>query len=377
MEGVFGHTAPADPSLTLGMTRFDVAWQRLANQFLLTRPFTSAAAVVKKLGAVQAQDYAGAKWALALRMKKPTPESIEGAMTRGDFIRTHVLRPTWHLVAAGDLRWMLALTAPLISARMKTYNKTMGITPAMFARSNDAIARALEGGKQLTRQELAAEIRRAGVKILSVQHLAHLMMQAELDGVVCSGALREKQFTYALIDERVPAAKPRDRDEAVLRLTRLYFASRSPATAQDFSWWSELSVGDAKRGIEMAKLKTITVDGRIYFTPGSRVPSRRTGPVAHLLPNYDEFFIGFRDRGAIARRLGSATLVSGGDALIAHVIVVDGQLVGGWKRVARGKRTTVELRLVTPVKPNERKAIAAAADDYAGFLGPAAGVAFV
>src|SRR5687767_14214278 len=138
---------------------FDVAWQRLNNQFLLSRPFGSAPKVVQALGAVQAQDYAGAKWALALRMKQPSGAAIEDAMTRGEIIRTHVLRPTWHFVMPADLRWMLELTGPRISQRMKSYNTTMGLSAATFTQSNDVMVRALEGGKQLTRQELAAELR--------------------------------------------------------------------------------------------------------------------------------------------------------------------------------------------------------------------------
>ena len=350
---------------------FDVAWQRLDNQFLLTRPFASAPKVVQTLGAVQAQDYVGAKWALALRMKKPSDAAIEGAMTRGEIIRTHVLRPTWHFVMPGDLRWMLALTGPRISLRMKTYNTTMGLDAATFARSNDLMARALEGGKQLTRQELAAAMRAKGVKIASVQHLAHLMMQAELDGVVCSGGLRGKQFTYALIDERVPATKPIDRDDALERLARLYFASRSPATLQDFSWWSGLTAADAKRGADMLKLKSLEVDGRTYLTSGRRTAARRT-PVAHLLPNYDEYFIGHKDRGAIGQRLERAGTRWPEGSVFWNVVAVDGQLVGGWKRVVTGKRVAIDVRLLVRPKPNERKAIADAADSYARFLGPTA-----
>ena len=351
---------------------FDVAWQRLNNQFLLARPFDSAPTVVQTLGAVQAQDYVGAKWALALRMKKPSPVAIEGAMTRGEIIRTHVLRPTWHFVMPTDLRWMLALTGPRISQRMKTYNTTMGLDAATFAKSNDLMARALEGGKQLTRQELAAALREKGVKIASVQHLAHLMMQAELDGVVCSGGLRGKQFTYALIHERVPATKPIDRDDALERLARLYFASRSPATLQDFSWWSGLTAAEAKRGADMLKLKAIEVEGRRYLTIAGRKPVARRTPVAHLLPNYDEYFIGHKDRSAIGQRLKRAGTEWPEGSVFWNVVAVDGQLVGGWKRVVTGKRIAIDVRLVARLKPNERKAISAAADSYAGFLGPAA-----
>jgi hypothetical protein len=351
-----------------------VALERLERQFLLSRPFTSAATVVKTLGAVQAQDYAGAKWALALRMKKPTSDAIEGAMTRGEIIRTHVLRPTWHFVTPADLRWMMALTGPRVSLRMKTYNATMGITPAMFRRSNDVMARQLEGGKQLTRQELAAALRASGVAIQSVQHLAHLMMQAELDGVVCSGGLRGKQFTYALIDERVPATKPLDRDDALLRLTRLYFASRSPATLQDFSWWSGLPMADAKRGAEMAKLEAVNVGGRAYLTADGEKARAPKKPVAHLLPNYDEYFIGHKDRSAIGQRLARAGSRMPEGSAFWNMIVLDGQIVGGWKRVVVRKGMILDLRLITPLKSNERQTISRAAAEYAAFLGASTSV---
>ena len=351
-------------------TPFDVAWQRLNNQFLLTRPFRTAADVVKALGAVQAQDYAGAKWGLALRMKKPSDAAIEAAMTRGDFIRTHVLRPTWHFVRPADLRWMMTLTGPRVSQSMRSYNERMGLDAAKFRRSHALIARALEGGRQLTRQELATEIRNAGMKVESVQHLAHIMMQAELDLLVCSGPLRGKQFTYALVDERVPATAPIDRDEALSRMARLYFASRSPATLQDFSWWSGLTMGDAKRGAEMAKVKTITVEGREYRTTGGRTARPPRAPVAHLLPNYDEYFIGHRDRSAIAERMRRSRSRLPEGSVFWNVITLDGQLVGGWKRAVGKKGLVLELRLVVRPKPNERKAIAAAAEAYANFLGP-------
>lgn len=352
-----------------------VAWERLNNQFLLRRSFTTAAQVVKALGAVQAQDYVGAKWALALRMKKPTGAAIEDAMTRGEIIRTHVLRPTWHFVTANDLRWMLALTAPRVSMRMKPYNTRMGLDAAAFRTSNHVIARALEGGRQLTRQELAAELRRAGVTIQSVQHLGHLMMQAELDGVICSGGLRGKQFTYALIDERTAATRPIDRDEALLRLTRLYFASRSPATLQDFSWWSGLTMADATRGAQMARLKQTSADGWKFFTATTRTAAAPKKPVAFLLPNYDEFFIGHKDRSAIGERLRRAKQRWPEGSAFWNVVTVNGQLVGGWKRVPRAKGIVIEVRLVARLNSNERNAVARAAGEYANFLGPGASVA--
>src|SRR5262245_13711580 len=165
------------------------------------------------MGAVQAQEYTDAKWALALRMRQASDATIERAFASGALLRTHVLRPTWHFVTPADIRWMLALTGPRISAAMSTYNRRLELDAAAFRRSQRLIAAALRGGAQLTRQELKAVLERGGIRADGVQRLAHIVMQAELDGVICSGARRDKQFTYALLDERAPAVPALSRDK--------------------------------------------------------------------------------------------------------------------------------------------------------------------
>jgi hypothetical protein len=352
------------------MSRDDIARRRLASQHLAAATITTPAEVVCLLGAVQAQDYAGAKWALGMRARGVDDAAVEQAMSDGSILRTHVLRPTWHFVAPADIRWMLALTAPRVSAAMASYNRKLELDAAVFRRSNTALTRALRDGKQLTRTELAAVLRRARVSVDGTQRLGHLMMRAELDGVICSGARRGKQFTYALLEERVPPAAPLGRDEALLELTKRYFATRSPATPHDFAWWSGLTVADATRGIDMAgpTLEREVIDDRTYWVDPSARSRREASPTARLLPNYDEFFIGFRDRSAIGERLKSSELVTGGDALTAHVVVVDGQLVGGWKRTPRKKAVVVELNLLTRLTDSEERAVAAAAEAYGNFL---------
>jgi hypothetical protein len=348
-----------------------IARRRLVNQHLAAPTITTPAEVVRVLGAVQAQDYSGAKWGIGLRTRGVTDADVERAMTDGSIVRTHVLRPTWHFVAPADVRWMLALTAPRVKAAMASYDRKLGLDDSIFRRSNAALTRALRDGKQLTRTELAQALRRAGVDTTGTQRLAHLVMRAELDGVVCSGGRRGKQFTYALFEERVPPAAPLDRDEALLELTKRYFATRSPATARDFAWWSGLTVGDATRGIQMAgpSLEREVVGDRAYWIdPSLRAPST-TSPTAHLLPNYDEYFIGFRDRGAIGQRLRSVDLVTGGDALTAYVVAVDGQLVGGWKRALEPNAVVVELRLLTRLTKVEERTVASAAEAYGRFAG--------
>jgi len=350
------------------VTPEQIARQRLVRQHLVSPTLTDPVDVVRTLGAVQAQEYPDAKWAVGQRAIGVTDVDVERAFAAGAIIRTHVLRPTWHFVAPEDLRWMLALTAPRVSAAMGYYNRLLGLDAKVFRKSNAALTRSLRDGKQLTRRELVAALTRAGVKVPTGQHAGHLLMQAELDGVICSGARRGKQFTYALLEERVARARSWDHDESLAELTRRYFTTRGPATLRDFSWWSGLTIADAKRGVDAAGslLRRERRDDRTeWVTPSTPVaiPRART---AHLLPNYDEYFIGFKDRSAIGRRLGSA--VPGAEALQAHTLFVDGQLVGGWKR-ALAKPAEIEFQVVAPLTSAERKLVDTAAGRLGTFLG--------
>jgi hypothetical protein len=344
----------------------DLLRRRLAGQCLTTPGLQAPAEVVRALGAVQAQDYAGAKWAVAQRTSGATDADIERELTAGTILRTHVLRPTWHFVAREDIRWMLDLTAPRVSAAMAYHDRQLELTPAVFRRSNAVLTKALAGGRHLTRPELATVLERAGLKTTSEQRVG-LMMRAELDTVVCSGPRRGKQFTYALFEERVPPAASQERDASLRELTRRYFSTRGPATARDFAWWSGLTLADARRGIEIAatELTHLTLEGELFHFTERDLPKAK--PSAHLLPNYDEFFIGYKDRGAVAHRLGHAHPVTGGNWLISHAVFVDGQLVGGWKRRVEKTRIVVALDLAARLTPAERRRVASAAKRLGAF----------
>ena len=326
---------------------------------------------MRRLGAVQAQDYAGAKWALAQRTRNAvTDAAVERAVDAGAIVRTHVLRPTWHFVAACDLRWMLALTGPRISRALASYNRVLEITPAVIRRSHAAIAKALEGGRHLTRAEVAAVLDRARVGTLTGHRFGRLVVQAELDAIVCSGARRGRHSTYALLDERVPAARGIERDAALAELARRYFPTRGPASAHDFAWWSGLTVGDARRAVAILgrELERMDIGGRpFWMSAGAKTPPRQ--PCAHLLPNYDEYFIGLVDRTAIGGRLGSVERVTGGNALINHIATVNGQIVGGWKRTAAGPRVTLRFDLLTRLSRAERALLDRAIERYRAFAG--------
>lgn len=346
-----------------------IARRRFASQHLIAPTLRSAVDVVRALGAVQAQDYPNAKWAIGQRSKGLIDADIEQAFGRGNILRTHVLRPTWHFVAPEDARWMLELTGPRVKASMASYDRKLGLDAPAFRKNHAILERALRDGQQLTRAELRETLERGGLRVPSGQHVGNLLLRAELDRIVISGARRGKQFTYALFDARVPPAPARDRDEALGELARRYFATRSPATVHDFSWWSGLSMGDARRAIEIAdrSLAREVVDGREFHAARRTPRAARRVRIAHLLPNYDEYFIGFKDRSAFAERLGAMPTEPQFDGVWGHGLFVDGQIVGAWRRAPDA--SDVVLRPLVRLTPAERDLVRQAGRRFERFLG--------
>jgi hypothetical protein len=352
------------------MTNLDIAHQRLHNQLITRRTFEKPGDVVEWLGAVQAQDYAAAKWAVGLRLQGTTDDDIEQAFTRGAILRTHLMRPTWHFVSPADIRWILALTAPRVNAVNAYYYRKLALDDAVFMHSNAVLAKALQGGKQLTRPELASVLQQAGIATDDLQRFTHIMMRAELDGIVCSGARRGKQFTYALLDERAPQARTLDRDEALAEFARRYFTSHGPATLQDFVWWSGLMVADARAGLEMgtSQLMHEVVDGQTYWFSMSTPPAKDLSEAAYLLPNYDEYIVGYTDRSAVFDASHTNKLDPRGNILFSHTIVMDGRVVGTWKRTIKKDAVIITPSLLTPLNDAETRAFAASANRYGAFL---------
>jgi hypothetical protein len=322
------------------------------------------------LGAVQSQDYGGGKWAIAQRIDGMTEATIEQAINDGALVRTHILRPTWHFVAPQDLRWMLDLTAARVKMKMSYYDRTLEMDEAVVARSNDVITKALAGGKHLTRAELGAALQQAGVATNDLR-LGFLMGHAELDGVICSGAMRGKQFTYALIDERVPPASALTRDEALAELAHRYFISRGPATLQDYVWWSGLTTAEAKEGIEAVRTEFVeeTIEGETTWRSPVTTPAQIESPTIYLLPNYDEYIVGYADRSAIYDEQHGDKLDSRGNVLFNNTIVLDGVIVGTWKRTLKKREVVIEPTLFVPFTPAQIDAFAQAAQRYSDYLG--------
>ena len=349
------------------MTSLDIAHQRLHNQRLSSHGFKKPGDVVKWLGAVQAQDYHGAKWALGQRTKRLTDDDVEKAFTDGQILRTHVMRPTWHFVTPADIRWLLRLTAPRVNVACSYYYRKLELDAAVFRRSNKALARALEGGKHLTREALRTVIQRAGIGSVDLLRFNHILVRAELDGLICSGPRHGKQFTYALLDERVPQGKDLAPDEALAELTRRYFTSHGPATAADFTWWSGLTATDVKRGLEIVKRSLVKegIDGKTYWLASSTPTLKPASSVAYLLPAFDEYLVAYKDRSAANDPEYT------GNPIFNSTIVWDGKIVGSWNRKIERDSVTVTLNLFPRLTKTATLAIAEAARRYGEFLGMA------
>jgi hypothetical protein len=348
----------------------DIPRYRLHNQFLSQTNFTEPSQVVQCLGAVQSQDYAGGKWALALRMKGATDAALDRAFNEGKILRTHILRPTWHFVAPEDIRWMLKLSGPRVHAVNGFMYRQQGLDRTIINKSYAVLEKALQGNNQLTRAELGSALTQAGIKNPESIRLGYFMMSAELDGIICSGGRKGKQFTYALLEERVPKVRALTQDEALVELMRRYFSTRGPATLHDFTWWSGLTMADAREGIEALKSQFVSeeIDGKIYWFDSSVSPVKEKFPTAHLLPNYDEYFVGFKDRSAIGNVAKQAGIKSDDPSFLAHVIILDGQLVGGWRRTLKKDKVLIEFMLITDLTKPQMGAVEKAADQYSEFL---------
>ena len=274
----------------MAMTNRDpISTRRLRNQRITRTGFAAPEQVVDWMGAVQAQEYEPATWALALRMKgNPVRTDIETAFEEGRILRTHVMRPTWHFVTPEAIRWLLDLTGPCVQRRMAVYNRRLELDPPTMTRAAKIFERALRDRQFLTRTELGERLRRAGLEATTMR-LAHLAMHAELEGVICSGPRRGRQFTYGLIAERAPDARRLERDEALAELARRFLRSHGPATVRDFVWWSGLATADAKRGFEACRAASEAVDGLTYWSVESSRAGALRDAAAHLLPIYDEY----------------------------------------------------------------------------------------
>jgi hypothetical protein len=334
---------------------------RLRNQRLRPCATEDAIAVLRWFGAMQAQDYPGVKWAIGRRALHLRDRDVEAAFNDGAIVRTHVLRPTWHFVAAEDLHWMLALTGPRIHAMNRRYGTTLGLDERLFDRTRRVVERALES-RPLTRLQISTELRRKHIDA-SGQQLAHLLLDLEIRRVICSGPRTGNQFTYRLVPAPAPGALL-ERDEALAALATRYFRSHGPATLKDFSWWSGLTMREARRGTEAAGTAVL---------PAPLAPDR-VARATYLLPNYDEYLIAYRDRHAVLDPARARNFGVFASHEHPHQLVIDGRVAGSWRRSIDARSLRLDVRPYVKVSPAQRRDILREGARYGRFLGIAAEV---
>ena len=351
------------------MNTTDISTLRLQNQQVSATKFKTVKELVGWMGAMQAQDYNQAKWAIGARLPHLTETQIESAFNQGDIFRTHLMRPTWHFVSADDIYWMLELTSKQIKSTTKSRNRDLGLTENDLAKSKEVLVKSLEGNRSLTREELSDELNRAGINTFE-QRLPHILMDAEIGGIICSGGIQGKNQAYALLAEKVPVKKTFSREESLALLAKKYFTSHGPATLPDFVWWSGLPVAEARKALEMNKtiLNSEIIDNETYWFANSvDMPSRLHDSV-YLLPAFDEYLISYKNRSS-AITLENHTKAISNNGIFRPIIVVNGQISGLWKRTIKKDSVLIELDHFRPHNKKEIGLIENAAEMFGHFTG--------
>jgi hypothetical protein len=347
----------------------EIAHLRLATQHITRPSFTQPNEAAAWFGAVQAQEYPAGKWALGLRMASASDADIEQAIAERRIVRTWLLRGTLHFTAAEDIRWLLELMGPATTRRYASYFRRLELDERIFARSREVFTEALQGGRSLTRKELADEFKRQGIATHDLR-LTFLLYAAALSGQICFGTHRGKQPTFVLLEEWAPLAAEKSHEEALGELAWRFFRSHGPATLKDFGWWSGLPAGEARAGLELvkARLAQESSAGQVYWLDAERPDGESAASSVELLPIYDEYLVGYNERSAVMDTQAVVRQV-GERGSLGPFMVIDGQVAGSWKRTFHKDGVSVALNPFRPLSAGEEQGAAAAVQRYAAFVG--------
>jgi hypothetical protein len=351
------------------MTLRELPAARLRQQQIVAPGCRGVGELVARLGAVQAQDYAGALWALGLRLPGTTEVEIERAIAQREVVRTWPMRGTLHFVAAADVRWMLALLTPRVVAGAATRRAQLELDDRVFAKCRRVFAKALRGGGCETREALLALLEKERVSTGS-QRGYHILWMLSQEGTLCFGPRAGKQHTFVLLEEWLPAIAALEREAALAALARRYFIGHGPATVADFAWWSGLKISEARAALDSASKGLVRekVEGVDYWLAPDFTPSAGATGV-QLLPGFDEYLLGYKDRAAVLAPEHAAKIVPGANGMFLPTILSEGRVVGTWKRIAKRKGIVVTPSPFGALKKREVGALRKAAEGYGKFMG--------
>ncbi|WP_405168449.1 winged helix DNA-binding domain-containing protein [Paenibacillus sp. FSL H3-0286] len=351
------------------MTNKMIAAQRLYNQKIVDSKLIKPEQVVKELGAVQAQDYMQAMWAIGLRIPSSSLADIERAIADRKMILNWTLRGTLHFVPPEDVKWMHQLSVPRLAGQTKRRNAELGLDDQTLERCRHIIVNALQGGKQLDRALLLQLIEEEGIHTGN-QRGYHMLWNVAYQGLICFGPMNGKQQTIVLLEEWVPQFRELSYDESLYELARRYFTGHGFATVQDFAWWAGITLTDARRGLEAAKsqLQSEVIDGSEYWMSAHRLEPAAEDSGVHLLPGFDEYILGYKDRSAVLEPDVAPLIVPGNNGVFLPMIVVEGQVVGTWKRTLKTKGIEIMIHPFADLGDTE-KLVLKEAERYAAFIG--------
>lgn len=347
----------------------NIASLRLHNQQITDTRSHTPDELVKHLVAMQAQDYSGVKWSVGLRLSESTVSDFEKAIANRLIVRTWLLRGTLHLVAAEDIHWLLQLVAPRIIAGSVTRHQRLDLDYETFAHCKDIFLHALQGGKQLTRDQMYKLLEDKNVSTAG-QRGYHILWWAALEGLICFGPEDGKQQTFVLLDEWIAENTVLKREEALAELARRYFTSRGPATLQDFVWWSGLKVTDARAGLEASasQLEQMTTGDTTYWMSPNAPETFKKEQRMYLLPGFDEYLLGYKDRSVVLDAQYFQKIVPGNNGIFSSTIVKDGQIIGTWRRTLKNDHVIITPQSFIEFTETQKKLFSAASNEYSRFL---------
>lgn len=342
---------------------------RLTSQFLVHSPVATPEAVVKHMGAIQAQDYEGSLWAIGSRMGSATRADVESAIKRRTIVRTWPMRGTLHFVPAEDVRWMVELLTPRVLTSAASRHRNLALDEATFAKARAIIEASLQGGKQLSRPDITRKLEEGGIATAG-QRGIHILWYWAQKGLICFAEHQGKQPSFALLDEWAPHQASPSRDEAVAILAKRYFASHGPATVKDFGWWSGLTQKDIKAGIAALgqQLTELKDDSGVSFWYASNAEPVVSAPLLLLAP-YEEYMLGYKDRRDVLDARHAHHVTPGFNGVFGRIIVKDGMIVGTWRQSVKRNALSIEVKTFLSDDHLDSSQLAAAEDRYKTFVG--------
>ncbi len=348
------------------MKKNEILYSRLLNQCLTQSALSTPSELVHSLACIQAQDFPNAKWGMGVRIPGSTDSDIEKAISDYSVIRTWLFRGTLHIVTVEDLPWILGLLSKKLIQAGMSRNRQLGLDEKTLQTSVKLISKKLKDGKAHTRESINEFLNQNRIKTPD-NTLAHLLQYSALNGIICFGPKKRSEFTFVLLDSVLKKKHSMKRDEALFELASRYFQSHGPATLKDFIWWSGLTVTDARKAVEMARatLNLEIFEGNEYFMSGGAMDILKDESL-YLLPAFDSYLLGFRDRSIFLDDLNKSKVISV-NGIFRPIIVKDGKIIGIWKRTLVKNKLIVETNFFNPPAKSVMHELSAASDKFAKF----------